>query len=259
MKTYELFSKYKTLVSSQKAKELLDRYCKDAYESRFTPIVRGMSAMLNGFGIIQGDKGHRKSANTSNEYTLILDHTLGSKGYPLRSKSIICGNYKNKHYASEYGDKLFAIIPFDDVAIGVVPHYDIWLVRTTLFGCNDSLENLNEKIVRTIKGIIPDYDIKNFNDLTEKFYSVIVKLKKERDYNNTMFEVFKKAKSVKSLQDVVNEFERAYSEDALKMKLATTKEHHVYNDGREHELWIGGPCVAIEAQLYNNMFEKQIV
>jgi hypothetical protein len=40
-------------------------------------------------------------------------------------------------------------------------------------------------------------------------------------------------------------------------KLTTTKEA-AYDDGKKHEVWIGGKCIAIEMKLFTTMMGRQL-
>lgn len=77
--------------------------------------------------IIDGSKGKRVSKNTTNYYTVILDHIFKNepqyKGFPLRSESIICST--SKKTASNYGN-VYVILPFKGVDIGYIGSDDIW-------------------------------------------------------------------------------------------------------------------------------------
>lgn len=70
-----------------------------------------------------GNNMNRKSANTQNFYTLILDNSPEWKDYPKRSKSFICSLSKNN--ASGYGVP-FVAIPLENQPIGVCPEEDFW-------------------------------------------------------------------------------------------------------------------------------------
>ena len=65
----------------------------------------------------------RTSANTSNEYTLMLDSALAWKSFPKRSKSFICTT--NSGYAGEYGNVLI-VFPPDEAKIACAQAKDFW-------------------------------------------------------------------------------------------------------------------------------------
>lgn len=101
-------------------------------------LYRGIGNGLNNIAVLKdySDKT-RISANTSNYYTVILDHYLAKRNLPLRSKGVICTNDLFK--ASRYGTK-FLVIPLDDVKqYGICTYPDIWEVPLKLDGYKDQL------------------------------------------------------------------------------------------------------------------------
>ena len=65
----------------------------------------------------------RRSANTDNYYTLLMDNSPKWKGYPKRSQSIICTN--DPGYAMTYG-QVYHVFPYDNTTLGVAPFKDFW-------------------------------------------------------------------------------------------------------------------------------------
>ena len=92
----------------------------------------------NKYMIGDSNKGKpRKSANTENYYTLLIDNTKLWDKYPKRSRSFICSNYN-----SGYGSSLYYVIPYDGTKMGVCPDADIWNGFETVIG-NNNLEGFN--------------------------------------------------------------------------------------------------------------------
>lgn len=218
---------YKTDTSEEEIWKLLNKHCKDALGE--LPIVRGMKPFKNGYGIIHGAAGERMSANTSNHYTLILDGVL-PKEYPRRGKSIICANWKNRKYAAGYGT-LHAIIPFDDVTIGVCPERDI-------FGTEITLGTQTRPIYRW-NYFYSDNEIgaKSFPQIVKDFKALLDR----RDLWGLEAETIKET------------LVKAYTKP---FKVATTASAEIYNDGAQHELWIGGKCIAIDLMLYRSVMRN---
>lgn len=112
----------------------------------------------------------RRSANTRNYYTTLFDNLESWKGYPKRSRSLICTT--SSHIASGYGS-VFLVIPFDGARFGVCPRNDIWSSFSKLvlsldsfcdyfysFGINeDSFEDMLEGIVNNRQEMIDKSDI----------------------------------------------------------------------------------------------------
>lgn len=79
----------------------------------------------NGYAIVDPTKGKlRRSLNTTNEYTLIIDNSPLWKDYPKRSRSLVCStNYKQ---AEMFGD-VGIVIPKNGTNIGECPDGDFWI------------------------------------------------------------------------------------------------------------------------------------
>ena len=71
-------------------------------------IYRRTSKSIDNYFIME-PSGNRKSANTSNYYTLLFSKILKSwKKYPSRSKGIICST--DNLYAKEYGNLFYIFL-----------------------------------------------------------------------------------------------------------------------------------------------------
>lgn len=149
----------------------------------------------------------RKSANARNYYTIVMDKILNEKGYPLRSKSIICSN--NKGVSSNFGS-IKAIIPFDDTLIGIAPAEDLWYVDLNIdenmtfedfancLSSYDVSEKSYDEIVNDIVKIINDDELltsghddefkKLFMDVEGNYNSVNKRLREAFDLDKIGFE-----------------------------------------------------------------------
>ena len=65
----------------------------------------------------------RRSANTSNEYMLLIDNFPDWRKFPKRSKSLICST--NIKYADDYG-YIKLVLPQNGAKLGVCPSDDFW-------------------------------------------------------------------------------------------------------------------------------------
>lgn len=224
-------------ITGEEAIALLRKHCKDALETIDTPIVRGMR-MGDRFQLIAGEDGGRKSKNTSNYYTAILDEVLPGE-FPRRSKSIICTSFEGFDYAKSYGT-VYALFPFDGVDIGVCPSGDIWDVAITLGGMTHELPEWNSIFK---EAGVPD----------TSYRDMIRKMREIRDSDvDSDFKTF--------LIDLEAENDGMDFEDMIASEYAmpfthTTTANPDYNDG-EHELWISGKCVAIRWNIFLDIKEE---
>ena len=125
--------------------------------------------------VLYGDPSQsppRKSANTTNHYTILFDHILPSwKDYPNRSQSWICSSDYTR--ASRYSSTgyAYAALPVGDPVIGICPSSDIWnsFLVSSLETFNWALQYLaeqldvsqedNEQSIRTLLKTVDNADI----------------------------------------------------------------------------------------------------
>jgi hypothetical protein len=120
---YEAGSERTKTLTSEEAINLIKQHCMGYIKSKNSKIYRGT---FNSSSTFLGDSNlgkERKSANTSNYYTLYLDNAPEWKGYPKRSRSFICSTDKSN--AQGFGS-LYLVLPYDDANIGIVPTADLW-------------------------------------------------------------------------------------------------------------------------------------
>jgi hypothetical protein len=102
---------------------------------------------------IEPSKFERKSINTANYYTLLIDNSKYWIDYPKRSQSIIgCSTYD---IDDTYGKELYQIIPKLNAKIGICPKEDIWYsfskglkIINYVFDANISLSYFGEPMHR---------------------------------------------------------------------------------------------------------------
>jgi len=239
--------KYRFPLEEVKAWKMIARYCKDAVPDLNTPIVRGMrgSSAEHKVQMFHGAAGERESANTSNYYTVILDHVLSPLGFPKRSASIICANWKNRGHASGYGT-MYAIIPFDGVKIGVCPYHDMWETEIWIGGRFNTIQRWNREFKQ--EGV-------KDSDTYEKMVETLELRAETKDEEENGWR-FSDERWLKAFLNGKGDetLKKAYSKP---FKLTTTKEA-AYNDGKKHEVWIGGKCIAIEIKLFTTMMGREL-
>lgn len=137
-----------TALDVSTAIETVNKYAKNALWmlQKNRPLYRGDNQInqveQHGFALVDTTTTQRKSQNTSNYYTVILDNNPNMTDFPKRSRSFIATN--DKSTAHDYADdEPYVLIPFDDAKIGSVNEYDIWSTRITLFGIESDIEDHN--------------------------------------------------------------------------------------------------------------------
>lgn len=218
---------YHREISIHEVIDILKNKCKKYNKKK--PIYRGIRGKSKSlYGVVEGQKGGRKSENTSNYYTVIFDKLIGekNKSYPLRSKSIICST--NKEYAEHYGE-VYNIIPLDDVIVGVVPSEDIWDIEIS-----DGYHVSDVNDLMRSKGISDNsYDsiINGLKKLSESDYKPFIKIFGSQDSVED---------SIRKLYDVNFGF---YTHDKIK-------------GASNNELWIGGKCLVIKSIIYDTIIDN---
>lgn len=233
-KDFLLEAKHRKDISIEKALELIKSECKDM-DLKF-PLWRGTKKSTEKAYLIQGELGGRSSANTSNHYTVIMDHFLVPKGFPARAKSIILASNDNYSYARGFG-RLYAIFPFDGVPIGVCEDEDIWDSKIQIGDSrpqkidywNDFFDDAG----------IPDY---SYEDLVQGIKDALAD--EEDEHHNLIKNRFGNEKRVEKL------LEEAYTPPSLNVKVMTSKQ--VKNLDKK-ELWISGKCVAIRYDVWDKL------
>lgn len=192
-------------------------------------IYRG-AGWSDGSYLIDTTNTTRRSANTMNHYTLIIDKFLAEKGLPLRSKSIICSSDSDS--ASGFGN-VKKIIPFDDALIGIAPDEDLWYC---IINCEDSNISFED-----FPRILDDYDIsdKTYDEVVNGIVDVIANNKK---YSSEFTSLFG---STEANKDAVEARLRVlFDLDAIGFKFTNGKEYVPIKTSRE--IWISGKSIAID-------------
>lgn len=220
-----------------KVVEMLEAHCSDALKNEKL-LYRGMTPGKPAY-ILHGEVSTRKSANTTNYYTVILDNFLPYDGYPKRSGSIILSNAK--YVAEGYGTP-YVVFPFDGVKIGVCAKVDMWF--SPPFTVGESGDTL------TIKGwneVWSEYGIDSSSYLA--FVDDIKsKINDGSKVGGMLADIFVDKSNVEPA------IEEAYSAKSLGLELATTKTIENYDGNRE--LWIGGQCIAIHPDMWKHVQEE---
>jgi hypothetical protein len=134
------------------ALEYIKTHCKKALEEYYKGhiIYRGIdnTDIASAFEITGKSTTPRKSANTTNHYTLLIDNLPSWRGFPKRSQSIICSTSNDK--ASMYGE-VFVVFPIDGAKIGICPEDDIFfsfkfMKGETMRTFNNSINNIMELV-----------------------------------------------------------------------------------------------------------------
>lgn len=257
---------YKKVITEDEAIKLIKSHCKNVDFKK--PLYRGMKAYGRSqeFLSMEGQKGSRKSSETSNHYTLIIDHLLKQnyRSAPLRGASLICTN--DKSYAGNYG-KEYALFPYDDVEIGKCDEEDIWGYRVSIGdgSVSDKIADVNDYFSEVVD------NPKSYEDIVNQLAKFLDDEENEKSKGSMIRNLYVAFKSdwedrgmdedgewsEADKKDVVEgALEGAYSPDSnFNMEFGTYKELEIDELDTHHEFWFGGKCVAIEYNTYKQMID----
>lgn len=225
--------------------DLLNANCKDALWmlDQDTPIYRGMSAKIKTFATVDTSATERKSQNTSNYYTVILDTNPAMKDFPKRSRSFIGSTAKARASTYSWSGGLYVLVPYDGVPIGWVGQGDMWDTKITLFRHTLEIENFNDYFEDL--GIKPD--IESFMDFSKRLAAGdAAALKKFKS-------VFGFAKTDFSKKSFIQQIWDAYSPVKTKHRVFTTATMPHELAKKSSEVWVGGKVMVMRLDMWNKI------
>ena len=193
----------------------------------------------------------RKSKDTSNYYTMILDNVPEMQEYPKRSRSLIASTSEQTahHFGSAY-----AVFPVDGSKIGVVNESDIWNVNVDFWGIwgglpiwnsifkalnldvnnwNTFKKQLSEKAPDNLIQYMDSFDIDDLPDVNTYDEHVLTGITEDR----TMLEILKE-----------------YTPKKLGFTLKTTS--NFVSNISDSEVWIGGNCLLVHSSKLQDVKDK---
>jgi hypothetical protein len=210
-------------ITSTMVNKLIQTDFKDAfkaYSTNKTKIYRNVKKFYDNYGYVDPSKSTRKSANTSNHYTLMMDNLPEWKAFPKRSKSVICITNLEFRYI---------VLPKNGAKIAVCPNSDIWVSFGNIFLISlnyilSDLYKIEDKNFNTMKKQMENISINNIRSKGEKLgYAPLIKLLNYVTNEKNLFELVKK---------FLNPFE---------FKIAKIGDFIPTNN----EVWTDSPCLLI--------------
>jgi len=226
----------KALTIAQVVKELR-KYCSESISMVHEPlkIWRGMQDDRASVLRIDTSVGKRKSENTSNHYTELMDHSPLYAGWPKRSKSLICTTDVN--YAADFGTP-YAIFPYNGMKIAVCPTYDLWQLRVDSAGFH-SYENLTPNQLNRY--------LNNMLDLPDSYTGMLARVKKS-DYPSIL-----DRKGISLLpEQLIPALQQALSPNSLGLRLVPVAEFVSTIPSRK-EVWMSGKVIAIRYDILESV------
>src|SRR5574343_264616 len=180
----------------------------------------------------------RRSANTSNHYTLLMDNLPCWKDYPKRSKSLICTTSIGT--ATGYG-RVFVVLPANEAKIAVCPTYEIW---RSFIPKIRRMDDFNDLFMRL--GI----DDTSWNGFVSDVKYQIDKALKKNDYNVlTLLEItgFFEDDVIKIREMGLINFLNEYL-DPKKYNFKLEKMSSNISIPKRREIWTDSDCILIDVK-----------
>ena len=230
------------------------------------PIYRGADFKNSNFFVGSSAAGtDRKSANTQNYYTLIVDNDPRWKEYPKRGKSFICSTAS--YIADAYG-VIGLVIPFDNANVGICPEEDYWLSFKTSFmdlqiaDAFEGLDTLND----FANMLLQAHDLSSANVQTiselKAIFSKITFDSTQKIINNSDDKYVKKqAENYSDQIEKLKKFDSLYDMyyevlSPTKNKFKQSKASSIKNLGNETEIFIEGKCLFLTNNFYNDLNDE---
>lgn len=239
--TFLLESKHKQSITTEKAIEIAKQHCSKAIANKIE-LWRGGNFDDDCYLM---DTSHtvRRSANTSNHYTIILDKFLGEKDLPMRSKSFIMTG--EPRTAESFGTSR-RIIPFDDAKIGNTGKEDLWYV------------DLNSKVDMAFEDFSAlysrlDVDDKSYDQIVKDTLNLLKKLRgtDEGDLDRDMEDFLKLFKDADlDIKSIELELKNIFDFDSIGFKFYTGATAPKYTI---NECWLSGKALAVTDEIYDEI------
>jgi hypothetical protein len=243
-------------ISEQEIRSLLATNCKQFKPHKI--IYRGLKDRFD-YGFIDPKKGNTIYTESTSYYSFLVDWAW--KKHPKREKSVI--GTPDKRVASEFGDNVYALIPYDNAHFGVCPTQDFWNSFQYLFketGLTDMLE-----FDRVLGNII------NKHGATRPLFFRLLKdvatkwddKEKVRAGINSAPKGFKYLPFMKYVADNPIDKFSDILKDLLDPKKNNIKEDRYQNLNprifrTDHELWTSSKCLLIHETKLNEFFNLEL-
>lgn len=243
------------VLDKKEALRFLLKNCEKSLKS--TPIWRGRKGNEN-FCFVDPREGElRKSANTLNYITLIMDNLPSWNEYPKRSHSLICATDTDS--AKNFG-RLYRVIPYNSAMIGICRRFDLWWSFKTI----KDVMLFNRAIDQFSKKYNIPIDENNWKIFLKDMKKVEIEIRKDKNAYldnsrlvgnalNIWFKSVKRRKEKKGnpeFFDIMNE-----QLDPKKNGFTLKKAGSHLPDKRE--VWVGNaPCIYVKKDVMDELEAK---
>jgi len=225
------------------AVKLVTKNCRKNFHTLYidkNPIYRGLPDNFNTAMIdSDGDWYPRKSRNTKNYMTLLMDNLPSWKKYPKRSKSIICSTSRSK--AQGYGHN-YHVIPYDNTNIGICSRSDVWFsFKSKNLNGLDTVNVWNDELKETFEDFNIDTDDNEWKKLKHQFKGLSLAL----TGGGKMINKLKKYYNLDNLNNMLSPEENGFKIGIQNMK-------------HDREVWIQGKSILVKLD-YSDDFIQDVM
>lgn len=248
----------------QQAAMYAKQYCSQYIQACKKPaVVRGSNSRFDAAVINPAVVG-RESANTSNEYTILLSSLPNWSKFPKRSQSIICSN--SVRTADAYGN-IYAVVLPDKFKVGVCPSSDIWNSfhylgqQTSIF----SMDSFNGQLQGLLSNFGSPAD--NIEEIQDGCYELDLAIKEFKKTKKPTAEKF--VMHLSEMDNVENLATYLYNSNTTSFKTiaklldpklngfaVTSNLSDLILLPREHELWTSTSCLLVDFDMYAELRER---
>jgi hypothetical protein len=242
------FKQFLTESRSKSLKEneaytLIHKHCKQAlkaYKDNYV-IYRGIFNPINEFLYIDPKKGKpRRSANTQNYYTLLIDNSPYWKDYPKRSQSIICTTSYKKAMSF---DTVYEVFLYDGAKIGICPEDDFWFSFENTLGSGNSLDYFNYRFEKMANNFDVNINDSNWKTFKKTITNINDEMKKAGIDNNRTIAPFKTSK-----EDLLENLFDLLEPTKNNFKVTTNiKDIGKKSHGNGKEIWTDSKAIMIKS------------
>lgn len=211
-------------------------------------LYRHIDGFTDDYGIVNPSNFERESAYAYyNYYTLLIDNLPSWRGWPKRSKSIVCTtSMKEATDRAHYSGAGYEVYPKKGSKIAICPSNDIWFsfhhIKRNIGTMNDFNRYLNrilfeENGPKTYKEML-EYDI-TIDELKDNLSDI--------NYDETAFENLFVGIG-KNEKIITGYFNRILDPDENGFKLITSEQQLPYNK----EVWTDGECLVKKYTDFND-------
>lgn len=219
--------------------EYLKMHCSEFIANNLdSPIWRGSKHNVKEAFVINPASGTRKSENTTNYYTLLMDNSPYMRGWPKRSKSLICST--REEVSSSFGTT-YAVFPFDGAKIAICPSTDLWntMINASILG-----------YTRAITWPTINYTLQRMG-FEDDSYESMIEYTKTPEFKQKLG-AFNKDMSP---DEFLPELLKLMSPDQVGFEIEWVADF-VRNRYPDNEVWFSAPCVAVRRDIYEQMIRN---